>query len=93
MSAIGVCGSDIAASYERLRRCALGERLDEPGLVLLMRRGLRGWIEARRGDATKIGPATPTLGARDTAQAEMRDELAQLMATMLLGTLRKEARS
>ncbi len=93
MSAIGAGGSHVAASYERLRRCALGEHLDEPGLVLLMRRGLRGWIEAHGGHAITIGPATPALGARDAAQAEMRDELAQLMATMLLGTLRKEARS
>ena len=92
MTAVALSRSDAVAGYERLRRCALGERLDEPGFVLLLRRGLRAWIEAR-DDQTDAGTAQTAPVAGGASGAGMRDELARLMATMVLGTIREEARS
>lgn len=92
MIAIAISVSGAVAGYERLRRCAMGERVDEPGLVLLMRRGLRAWIETR-GSATGATNAPTAPGTAGAAGTGMRDELARLMATMLLGAARKEAPS
>lgn len=92
MSAIAPSDSGAVAGYERLRRCALGERVDEPGLVLLMRRGLRAWIETR-DNLPGARTAATSSEAAGAFGCGMRDELARLMATMLLGALREEARS
>jgi len=92
VSAIALSEAGAAAGYERLRRCALGEGADEPGLVLLMRRGLRAWIETRDNPADARTASTAPEAA-GVSGAGMRDELARVMATMLLGALRKEARS
>jgi len=77
-----------AAGYERLRQSAFGERVDEPGLALLLRRGLRAWIESGV-DATKKQSAARSACERPTT--ETSEELAQLIASMLLGTARSEA--
>jgi len=92
---IGVTGTGALAGYERLRSCALGEAVGEPGLALLMRRGLRAWIEAR-GDVTTNATAAPMATAPSGGGppgADVRDELARLVVTMVLGAARREARA
>jgi hypothetical protein len=91
----GVTGIGALAGYERLRSCALGEAVGEPGLALLMRRGLRAWIEAR-GDVTTNVTAAPIATAASggyPAGDDVRDELARLVVTMVLGAARREARA
>ena len=80
--------------YERLRRCAFGERVDEPGLGLFMRRGLRAWIEAR-ADVPAKAPisATGTGSAYDSAAVGRREELARLIATMVIDAVQTEVRT
>jgi hypothetical protein len=79
------------AGYERLRRCAFGERVEEPGLGLLMRRGMRAWIAARV-DANANAPRS--VGAvHELTETGTRDELTRLIATMVIGAARTEARS
>jgi hypothetical protein len=91
----GVYGSDDLGGYERLRRSALGQSTDalgEPGLALLMRRGLRAWIEAR-GDDVTTNPTAPAPSTNCTLAADVRSELTHLVATMALGVARQEARA
>jgi hypothetical protein len=85
----------IVSGYERLRRCALGVSVDglaEPGLALLMRRGLRAWIEAR-GDAADATPAPPPSDGSTTTPLgpHVRGELVRLVATMALDVAQQEA--
>jgi hypothetical protein len=88
---VGATGA--VAGYERLRRSAFGERGDEPGLGLLMRRGLRAWIEARV-DATANAPTSARgADAHASTRAGTGKELLQLIATMVIGAARMEARS
>ena len=91
----GAYGSDVLGGYERLRRCALGQAtgaLGEPGLALLMRRGLRAWIEARGDDATTNSTAVAP-STNCSLAADIRGELTHLVATMALGVARQEARA
>ena len=81
------------AAYERLRRCTFGERVEEPGLGLLMRRGLRAWLEARVDAAANAPTSATGADVRDSAQAGTGKELLQLIATMVIGAARTEARS
>lgn len=81
------------AAYERLRRWVFGERVEEPGLGLLMRRGLRAWIEARVDTSAIAAASTAGAGVHDSAEASTREELMQLIATMVIGAATAEARS
>jgi hypothetical protein len=80
------------AGYERLRSCALGEAVNEPGFVLLMRRGLRSWLEARETAATHA-KAAPASSTDSPPGANLRDELARLVASMALCAGRKQAQA
>lgn len=51
---------DIVAHYEMLRAAALGEALPvmaRSGLILFLRRGMWGWVQARTAAASCASPA------------------------------------
>ena len=84
----------MVAAYERLRRSVLSEASDADGasgLALLLRRGVRGWLEMLHDRA----PESPSAHAQtDSALGnDLRGELTRLVATMALGATRKEART
>jgi hypothetical protein len=84
----------VVAAYERLRRSVLGEASDaegEGGLALLLRRGVRGWLETRHDRA----PERPSAHVQtdSTLGNDLRGELTRLVATMALGATGKEART
>lgn len=80
------------AGYERLRRCVFGERVEEPGLGLLTRRGLRAWIEARVDTGANAAASAAGTGVQDSAGAGTREELMRLIAAMVIGAVTAEAR-
>jgi hypothetical protein len=80
--------------YEQLRRLALGEAnagLEERGLglALLMRRGLRGWLEATSEEVPMARASS--LDERVLA-TDVRGELVRIVASMALSATRQEAR-
>lgn len=80
--------------YEKLRGHVLAQTdtAGAAGLGVLMRRGMRAWIEA--SSATAPSPLVANLGVeRAPARDGMRDELARLMVTMALGAAEQEART
>jgi hypothetical protein len=98
MAATAVDGtSAVVSGYERLRSCALGVSADglaEPGIALLMRRGLRAWLEARR-ELAEATPAAPSGDGSTSAPLgpDVRGELARLVATMALNVAQQEVRT
>lgn len=93
MISLVIDAAGAVAGYERLRRWVFGERVEEPGLGLLMRRGLRAWIEARVDTSGIAAAAGASAGVHDSAAASAREELMQLIATMVVGAATAEARS
>lgn len=90
-----VCGVELRARYERLRRLALGEALtglDERGLglVLLMRRGVRAWLEAT---SQVVPPVQASLSDESSLATDVRGELIRIVASMALSATRQEART
>jgi hypothetical protein len=84
----------VVAAYERLRRGALGQASDaegEAGLALLLRRGVRRWLETRRDKAPQRPPGQAQTDSN--LGNELRGELTRLVATMALGATGKEART
>lgn len=94
MTAHVVDAAGAVAGYERLRSSISGERVEEPGLGVFMRRGMRAWLEAR----AEAAPSTPTsatsAGVHGSEMATgTRLELARLVAAMVIGAATMEARS
>ena len=77
------------AAYERLRRCVLGQASDaDAGLALLLRRGVRAWLETRCERSVRA-PAAPACTGT-TLGNDLRDELTRLVAMMALGITTQE---
>ena len=79
------------ANYERLRRCVLSQTPDDEGttgVALLLRRGLRAWLEG------PLGPTRPAVTGQATMDTPLgndwRGELTRLVATMALSAIRQE---
>jgi hypothetical protein len=80
------------AGYERLRSSVSGERVEEPGLGLLMRRGLRAWLETRVVAAASTPTSATSADVHELAATGTRAELARLIAAMVIGAATTEAR-
>jgi hypothetical protein len=79
-------GQDFVASYEQLRRDALGGAgRGSPGLTLLLRHGLAAWIQAyscgASGPSTNPGPSANTI---HPWSADVRSQAAVILAGILL---------
>ena len=89
-----VDGADALDGYERLRRRAFGDAVDEPGLVLFIRRGLRAWLEARERQTTVGAKLVTSTCVEQTHEVDpLRDELTQIWATMALSAGQKQVQA
>jgi hypothetical protein len=81
----------LVASYEELRRDALGGAMEHGvGRALLMRQGMAAWIAA----CLRCGPRRPaatTSGERSALPSGVRGEVVRLLVEMALGACRQEA--
>lgn len=87
---------DWAAAYEELRRAALeapdGRVQRAPGLALLRRAGLVGWMHTCRS-VTGLGlPALPSREPRPAVPGAVRTEVTMLLAEMALAAAAEIAR-
>jgi hypothetical protein len=88
-------GAELRDRYEQLRRLALGEAVagvEERGLglALLMRWGVRAWLEAN-SESVLPAPASPSDGR--SLATDVRGELVRIVASMALSATREEART
>lgn len=90
----GVHSAQAIDGYERLRRHALERSRDEtgaPGLVLLMRRGMRAYLEAPAESAVARSTARTT--ATMSTSDGLTGEIARVMVAMALGAAGREERT
>jgi hypothetical protein len=80
--------SAIVVQYETLRSAMLGEPLPptaRSGLVVLLRRGLWGWVCTTTLDTTLQGPTPATaFGSSNPAEPSERRAVIQMLATMAM---------
>ena len=85
---IGFADQRLVAGYERLRRRALVPVTGEPpgpGLMLLLERGMRAWMEACAPLLECAPPAPgPEVRYREPLPSPLRAELVGLLAGLLL---------
>lgn len=84
---------NLTAHYEQLRRDAIsrsGQSGGGLGLALFLRRGMTTWMQAW-SECTDVETETCSIsGGKETIPADMRSQLAILLASMIL-SLRQEA--
>jgi hypothetical protein len=80
--------SAIVVQYETLRSAMLGEPLPptaRSGLVVLLRRGLWGWVRTATLDTTRQEPIPATVfGPSNPAEPSERRAVIQVLATMAM---------
>jgi hypothetical protein len=80
--------SAIVVQYETLRSAMLGEPLPptaRSGLVVLLRRGLWGWVRTATLDTTRQEPIPATVfGSSNPAEPSERRAVIQVLATMAM---------
>lgn len=84
---------NLTAHYEQLRRDAISRSARSGGglgLALFLRRGMTAWMQAWSECAAAETESYPTSGGKETIPADMRSQLAILLAGMIL-SLRQEA--
>lgn len=86
--------SELHHRYERLRSIALGEGAAGPGeagLALLMRRGVRAWLEAALAAPPLV--QSPPLSNGHRIPSDVRGELVRIVASMALTATEQEERT
>ena len=84
---------NLTAHYEQLRRDAMSRSSRSGGglgLALFLRRGMTAWMHAWSECADVETETCSISGAKETIPADMRSQLATLLAGMIL-SLRQEA--
>jgi hypothetical protein len=83
----GPCNDVLISRYQQLREQALGRPSQIPlgqGLALLMRSGMRAWMQAWAQCIVEPAPPQQRLGDEKTFPLEMHQEVAMILAGMVL---------
>jgi hypothetical protein len=82
-----VLAEQLAASYETLRAAVLGGRSHgQPGLAVIVHRGLTAWVAEKQWDAPSAtaSATTPGPSVRSAPSASTPDELTRVLAGIIV---------
>ena len=82
-----LCNDGLISRYEDLRQQALGLPCEIPrgqGLVLLMRSGMRAWMQTWAQCATTVVRRQPPPGEAEIIPLTLHQEATMILASMLL---------